>query len=80
MNEIINIDGRQHINCLVTTEVYTTNTFGLGNRHSNDDDNMDASNDGGEVQRDNDYHEPNRGPQDVGHGDLPITHITRANH
>lgn len=57
-------------------EVYTTNTFGLGNRH----DNMDESNDGGEVQRDNDYHEPNRGPKDVGPSDPPITNITRANH
>jgi len=41
---------------------------------------MDASNDGGEVQRGNDYHEPNRGPRDVGPNGPLTTHVIRVNH
>jgi hypothetical protein len=41
---------------------------------------MDVSNDGGKVQGDNDYHELNRHPRDVGHRGFSITHITTVHH
>jgi hypothetical protein len=52
-------------------EIHTTDTFDLGDPHNDDD--------GGEVQRDSDYHEPNRSPKDVVHGGPPTTRITRTN-
>ncbi len=50
----------------MTMEVHTTKTFSLGDPHKNDDDNTNALDDGGEVQGDNDYHEPNRSPKMLG--------------
>jgi len=50
----------------MTIEVHTTKTFSLGDPHKNDDDNMNASDDGGEVQGDSDYHEPNGSPKMLG--------------
>lgn len=41
---------------------------------------MDVSNDGGKVQGDNDYHESNRRPKDVGHKGFSIMHITIVHH
>jgi hypothetical protein len=52
----------------------------LSDQHNNDDRNTYASNDGGEVQGDNDYYEPNRSPKDVGPNGLLTTHIIRTNH
>ncbi len=67
MDKIIDIDGWRCMKCLVTRhvgkamtmEVPTSNTYYLCDRHSDDDHNMNASNDGDEVQGDNDHHEPN---------------------
>ncbi len=41
---------------------------------------MDISNDGGKVQGDNDYHESNRCPRDVGHRGFSIMHISIVHH
>ncbi len=57
-----------------------SDTSSLGDPHNDDDDSTDALDDGGEVQGDNDYHEPNRGPKDVGPNGPPITCIIRAYH
>ncbi len=62
----------------MTVEVHTTNTFVLCDQHNNH--NTNASNDGGDVQGDNDYYEPHRGPKDVGLNSLPTTCMNRANH
>jgi hypothetical protein len=71
---IIDIDGwwctkhlvTKHVRKAMTMEVHTTKTFSLGDPHKNDDDNTNALDDGGEVQGDNDYHEPNRSPKMLG--------------
>ncbi len=55
-------------------------TFGLNNRHNDDDHSTNASNDGGEVQKNSDYHVQNRGPKDVGPYGPFIICISRANH
>jgi hypothetical protein len=61
-------------------EVHTIDTSNLGNHHSNDDNNIYALGDGGEVQGDSDSHELNRGPKDVGPNGPLTTWLTKANH
>jgi hypothetical protein len=87
-DKTIDFDGRQHTKHLVIrhvrraliVEMHTIDTYGLGYPHNDDDDNTNALNDGGEVQGDNDYHEPNRNPKYVGLNGPPTTHIIRVNH
>jgi hypothetical protein len=87
-NGIIDIDGWRHTKDLVIkhvrkatiVEMHAIDKFGLNYPHNDDDENIDALDDGGEVQGDSDYHEPNRGPKDVGPSGPPTTRITRANY
>jgi hypothetical protein len=59
---------------------HTIDAFGLSNQHNDDDHNTNALYDGGDVQKDIDYHGQNRGPKDVGPYGPFIICISKANH